>query len=790
GAASTVTGPTGYTGRTGPTGAASTVTGPTGPLGTGPTGAASTVTGPTGPTGYTGRTGPTGAASTVTGPTGPLGTGPTGAGGTGSTGPTGPGGGSIGHDETPTGDVDDINVLFFLSATPLPGSLNLFLNGVRQIEGADYTLTGTSIEFMVAPSFGYVPRAQFWEAAPGGVSLAADREVSATKAPKASDTRLRGPFTINYIPNPDAEIDTTGWATYADAAGVQPIDGTGGTPNTTWTRGAGAFMRGTAQFVLTKSGGASRQGEGASCDFSVDPSDCNKALSIAFDVITWTAPYVANAVSVWVYDTTDNQLCPISGSNAIAAAPLSQDGGARFVIQFSSSESTAYRLIVHIAGTDTGAWALGFDNFYVGPAYLPSSPAMSDWQSYTPTITGMGTPTSVYAQWRRVGDSIEVRGGFTSGTSTAVQAQFSLPDGLTAAASVSANSNVGMGSASFAATSNTIFVLATNGESFVKFSLSGAAGLTPLNGSSFISSGQYIYFNFRLPITGWSGTTAVQPGSRYLWAQKFAAVATRVTSAPTKPGEYRSRRDTTDTAPTDVPSVANGFRIDAGSGLAAGRISWWDIYVGPGKVVQTAFNKDAGRSGFISTDYHVNSTYFGCWTNYDAVSGIVTVRTQVANASDYVGINTVDRASVSACYFDILVADDPVPVAMAPSVHVEASSDAGQVVTGGTTDLQYEDIVAGGGWWNGTVFTAPVAGVYSFCATLSIGASTNAIEAWSGGSLIRTGSYQAAATTQSVIAFAHRMAAGETLTFRSNNSGTRSSLAHRNWLSITRVGDT
>jgi plastocyanin len=100
GAASTVPGPkgdTGDTGPAGPTGAASTVAGPTGPQGlkgdTGLTGAA----GPQGPQGLKGDTGLTGAASTVAGPTGPQGlkgdTGSAGAQGiqglTGATGPKG-----------------------------------------------------------------------------------------------------------------------------------------------------------------------------------------------------------------------------------------------------------------------------------------------------------------------------------------------------------------------------------------------------------------------------------------------------------------------------------------------------------------------------------------------------------------------------------------------------------------------------------------------------------------------------------------------------------------------------
>lgn len=72
---SSFTGPTGYTGWTGPQGGDSVVTGPTG--WTGPQGGDSVVTGPTG---WTGPAGSQGADSTVTGPTGWTGwTGPTGA---------------------------------------------------------------------------------------------------------------------------------------------------------------------------------------------------------------------------------------------------------------------------------------------------------------------------------------------------------------------------------------------------------------------------------------------------------------------------------------------------------------------------------------------------------------------------------------------------------------------------------------------------------------------------------------------------------------------------------------
>lgn len=54
------------------------------------------------------------------------------------------------------------------------------------------------------------------------------------------------------------------------------------------------------------------------------------------------------------------------------------------------------------------------------------------WTAYTPTINGFGTPTSVNFVWRKVGDSIQILGSFTTGTPTGATSEFTLPTGLTA----------------------------------------------------------------------------------------------------------------------------------------------------------------------------------------------------------------------------------------------------------------------------------------------------------------------------------------------------------------------
>jgi hypothetical protein len=67
---------------------------------------------------------------------------------------------------------------------------------------------------------------------------------------------------------------------------------------------------------------------------------------------------------------------------------------------------------------------------------------VSDWAAYTPTFTGFGTAASVDFMWRRVGDSMEIMGIWTTGTCTATEARISLPSGYLPDASKTASLKV------------------------------------------------------------------------------------------------------------------------------------------------------------------------------------------------------------------------------------------------------------------------------------------------------------------------------------------------------------
>lgn len=55
----------------------------------------------------------------------------------------------------------------------------------------------------------------------------------------------------------------------------------------------------------------------------------------------------------------------------------------------------------------------------------------TDWASYTPTLTNFGTATNVSFYWRQVGNTIFVRGYFTTGTVAGATASISLPNSTT-----------------------------------------------------------------------------------------------------------------------------------------------------------------------------------------------------------------------------------------------------------------------------------------------------------------------------------------------------------------------
>ena len=313
----------------------------------------------------------------------------------------------------------------------------------------------------------------------------------------------------NFITNGDAETGTTGWATYADAAGTRPVDGTGGTANVTLTTSSTNPLVGTNSFIFTKDA-ADRQGQGASYDFTIDAAYKAKVLKIEADYIVNSGTFVAGSsttdsdVIVYIYDVTNGVLIEPSSFKFLSNSTTISD---KFSATFqTSATSTQYRLIFHVASTSTAAYALKLDNISVSPSqYVFGSPVV-DLGEYTPVFTNLGTVTSQKFEQYKVGKKLKVKFRFIAASGGASVATVSLPPGL----KVSSAGNEIVGAAWAQSTSSKdVFITAVNGESVIRFILNNGSG-GPLTGSNFGSG--IVDGWFEVDILGWSSSVQVSDG--------------------------------------------------------------------------------------------------------------------------------------------------------------------------------------------------------------------------------------------------------------------------------------
>jgi hypothetical protein len=521
---------------------------------------------------------------------------------------------------------------------------------------------------------------------------------------------------INYILNPDSETGTTGWAAYADAAGSSPVDGTGGSPTATITRTTSSPLRGTGSFLVTKDA-ANRQGEGTSYAFTIDSADQAKVLNISFDYAIASGTFVSgdsSDIRVYVYDVTNSVL--------IQPAPYTIQGGSsgnwKFTGTFqSASNSTSYRLILHIATTSTSAWTFKFDNVVVGPQITLLGALVTDWQGYTPTFTGLGTVSGTLAFWRRVGDSLEIKIETTSGTCTGVKARASLPSGLsidsTKLSSVSNTNIVGMGARNSSTGAGTLTIIIDTSTSTTEVFMgtdnaTGNQQLSALNGNVIFDNSQRLNFAAKIPILGWGSSMVVSNDT-----DTRVVAATYSLSSNNAPGA-----NTQINFDTKI--------IDTHNAVTTGAGAWKFTAPMPGNYQILTNVKQASATAFDSTLFLNGSTYVlmvQLNANGDTKSGCATLSLSAGDTVDLrisaagtVGGGTSPRNSI----ISINRLSGPATIAASESVNARYIDSAGTSLTNATFT-----IVNFSSW----KFTAPVAGKYSVSTVVGIQSSGS----WSAG---------------------------------------------------------
>ena len=240
-----------------------------------------------------------------------------------------------------------------------------------------------------------------------------------------------GGFGTNHVQNPDFELNATDWATFADGAVSEPVDGTGGSATATFARTTttGEIRRGSGSGKFSKDA-ADRQGEGFSAELTLDDQDLQHLLGISFEYKT-TANYVDGDMGVWI-------ICDTGGSPYLIAPqegtglPATGGGRGKHIVSFlapTSDTEKDCRLSLMVTNTAALAYDVIVDDVIVGPGVGKTTPVATKCEPYTPTINNV-TTLQIEGCYGRVGDEMIWRVQAVL-SSVSGNIEFVVPNGLT-----------------------------------------------------------------------------------------------------------------------------------------------------------------------------------------------------------------------------------------------------------------------------------------------------------------------------------------------------------------------
>lgn len=607
---------------------------------------------------------------------------------------------------------------------------------------------------------------------------------------------------INYLSsNPDAEADTAGWATYADAAAATPVDGTGGSANITWTRSTSSPLRGAASFLFTKDA-ANRQGQGSSFDFDIDSTDQAKVLQVTFDFKIASGSYQDSDLTVYIYDRTNAQIIQPAGYSIVNAG-VSMKQIATFQ---TASNSTAYRLIIHCASTSAVAYTVQFDNFIVGPQAVTNGTAVTDWQSFTPTGSWV-TNTTYTGKWRRVGDMLEVDVNVSlSGAPTNASLTIDLPSGMTIDASKQAGTRLyqsyGLatvmdnGVAAYTGVvshaSSTAVVIYTQNASGTYAATSMLSSTSPIT----FGSTDAVQAAFTVPIVGWSSNVQLSSDTdTRVVAARLGGATTSITGAATIVGFTGAPLDTHGALTTGAS--AKFTAPVSGHYKASAFVQFSSATIGAGGIQTLSLYKNGSSYDILDRQN---------WSSVTIQLSLAGSTLVYLLAGEYIDLRATNNTTTTLdgnAYLNVERVSGPAVIAASESVSAlyTGAPPTGTLAGAYNTTTFGTKVKDSHNAYSGGSYTVPVSGTYSIAAAAKQAAtyvlgSTVAIAVYVDG-VQKASNVQVAAAAvgnlhPAVTMHSYPLLAGQVVTIRCYNGGTTptfSSAADENYFSITRTGN-
>jgi len=435
----------------------------------------------------------------------------------------------------------------------------------------------------------------------------------------------------NYLAKQSDASAAVGTVSVVAAGGNITVSGTFPNVSSAWYADAGAAaiaissdntLRGTSNYLTALT---SFSAAGAvyvqTPAFNIDGEDLGKALAVQFDVAGNTTADDWDVVAVrYTSAGVFGELIPVAGiaSTTTGTASAQVPTGTTTFRGFFITSSTASDVYSIRWRRRAGAVAIRLDNLIVGPNSVMTGTAITDWISYTPTVTGQGTITLTYAQYRRVGSNLEVRAKWTAGTVDATSLTVSLPTGLNVSTSADALGTGGMVTSYAGAVQGGIFPLLSSSSTAAVYWThnNSRSGLTALAGNGITQNSSVVTCTFEAPISTYSSnvTMADRAVEEYAWS--------------TNPTTTAGNTQTADGLYSNGPSGTRFYSF--ASTTANSRTTKYVRFqtaIQATDLVTFEFSEDAGKSwysasnGFISVSFAGTSIY---GVNLVPVSGTTT----------------------------------------------------------------------------------------------------------------------------------------------------------------------
>lgn len=366
---------------------------------------------------------------------------------------------------------------------------------------------------------------------------------------------------FNRFLNPNTQFSVGAWVTFADGAVTAPVDGIGGSPNSTITRTESTPLDGMASLLFTKNSGASRQGEGASIDMNLSVSDQTKIITFTADYQITTGTYSEGSATTqsdltwWVYDVTNSVMYQTVPSNI--GGNVSTVNQYQSIVQWQVPQGClTARLIMFIPNTTNSSFTVKFNNVAFARVQRVAGPVMTQLQGYTAAYSaGFGTVATFNNQYAREGQFIYSDFTFTAGTVAASTAFMNLPTGFvidsTALSTGTTTHVIGQWIRGSSAGTNAGPILAATGISTSVVYFGGAqsfdtGGLFPLStvtGSGQFNSAELIRGWFKAPIAGWGANATIgqDTDTRVVSAKYTMSSTYRLNAALPIPAQYDTK---------------------------------------------------------------------------------------------------------------------------------------------------------------------------------------------------------------------------------------------------------